>query len=440
MKIHSSWFAPFAALALALAACGGDSSPDVSTDASTTSPDGSDVDAVRVDAGKGDASTAEDGASDASQGPDASADAALDAAPGHDASPGPDGSIDAGVDGGPFTSPGQDATVTAFDKTLVCFGSGGAGPCSRTVDQQVTFPATGSYSKITAHLTLDCPSNGCDPWDRVGSLYVVQPGTGGNETLLEVARFMTPYGISAGVNSPPAWDIDVTELRPLLAGQITLRVFIDTWVPQGNAAQYGGGWLFGAKFDMTGGTPAKAPLVVLPLWVWKTTGKEPTQVVYGDARWPIATTVPPQPVALPSGPTKWGIRANITGHGQANLDNCAEFCSRNHTWTVGATPNAKTVWRTDCASFPSNGTYQYSRAGWCPGASVDAWDIDVTSQVSKTGTTTFTYGVDAYVNTCNGDAPNGGICTGCGGGTCAYNGGSHTQPFFYLSSLLIGFK
>ncbi len=57
------------------------------------------------------------------------------------------------------------------------------------------------------------------------------------------------------------------------------------------------------------------------------------------------------------------------------------------------------------------------------------------------GTTTFTYGVDAYVNTCHGDAPNGGICTGCAAGeSCAYNGGSHTQPFYYLSSLLIGFK
>jgi hypothetical protein len=437
MKARRSWFALLAALALA--ACGDSTSPDGPPDAGPGSLDGSGADAALDGAG---ADATHDGAG-ADAAPEASGkgDAATPKDASSDASPASDGAVDSGVDGGPFSAPGQNATVVAFDKTLVCFGSGGAGPCSRTVDQTVSFPATGSYSKVTMHLTLDCPSNGCDPWDRVGSIYAVQPGSGGNETLLELGRFMTPYGISAGVNSPPAWDIDVTELRPLLAGSLTLRVFIDTWVPQGNAAQYGGGWIFGATFQMTGGTPAKAPLVVLPLWVWTTSGKEPQQVVYGDARFPIATSVPPQQIALPGGPTKWGIRANVTGHGQANLDNCAEFCSRTHGWTVGSTPNTKTIWRTDCASFPSNGTYQYSRAGWCPGASVDPWDIDVTSQVTLGGTTTFTYGVDAYVNTCNGDAPNGGICTGCAAGeSCAYNGGSHTQPFYYLSSLLIGFK
>jgi hypothetical protein len=421
--------------ALPVAACSDDTSPDAASDTSTVVVDAGSGAPHDGSSGAADASTPKDSAPDARRAPDAAegADAAGDASD--------DASNGTGVDGGAFTSPGQDATVVAFDRTLVCFGSGGAGPCSRTVDHSVAFPATGSYEKITMHLTLDCPSNGCDPWDRVGSIYVVQPGSGGNDTLLEVGRFMTPYGISAGVNAPPAWDFDVTELRPLLIGQLTLRVFIDTWVPQGNAAQNGGGWVFGATFDMKGGTPKKAPIVVLPLWVWKTTGKEPTQVVYGDARWPIDTSVPPQKITLPSGPTSWGIRANITGHGQANLDNCAEFCPKSHGWMVGATPNTKSIWRTDCGNFPSNGTYQYSRAGWCPGASVDAWDIDVTSQVAPSGPTTFTYGVDAYLNTCNGDAPNGGICTGCASGeSCGYNGGSHTQPFYYLSSLLIGFK
>jgi hypothetical protein len=418
--------------ALALAACSNDdSSTDSAPDASVASVDGGSTDATHDGATRsGAGATSKEARSDAPDTEDAS-----------DASLAPEGSVDAGADGGAFTSPGQDATVVAFDKTLVCFGSGGVGPCSRTVDAQVSFPATGSYSKITMHLTLDCPSNGCDPWDRVGSIYAAQPASGGNETLLELGRFMTPYGIKAGVNGPPAWDIDVTELRPLLAGSITLRVFIDTWVPQGDAKTNGGGWVFGATFHMTGGTPAKAPLVVLPLWVWSTNGKEPQQVVYGDARWPIDSSVPPQHITLPGGPTSWGIRANITGHGQANLDNCAEFCSKNHGWTVGSTPNTKAIWRTDCASFPSSGTYKLSRAGWCPGASVLPWDIDVSSQVTQGGPTTFTYGVDAYVNTCNGDAPNGGICTGCAAGeACGYNGGSHTQPFFYLSSLLIGFK
>ena len=75
-----------------------------------------------------------------------------------------------------------------------------------------------------------------------------------------------------------------------------------------------------------------------------------------------------------------------------------------------------------------------------PGVDVNAWDFDVTAQVGKGGTATFTYGVDPYVNTCNAGADGGGPCTGCAAGeSCAYDGADHTQPFYYVSALLIGF-
>ncbi len=354
--------------------------------------------------------------------------------------PDDDAGSDAALDATVPVVPGQDATIVAFDRTLVCFGAGAYGPCSRTVDAPVTFPATGAYSKIRMHVTLECPPDGCDPWDRVGSIDLVTHA-GGAETLLELGRFVTPYGIVSGVNAPPAWDIDVTELRPLLSGTVTLRVFIDTWVPQGNASANGGGWLVGATFQMTGGVPAKVPVAVVPVWAWTTTGKEPTQIVYGDPGQPLSSSLPPQTVTLPSGATSFGVRATITGHGQGNLDNCAEFCSEDHTWQVGGAPNTKTIWRTDCASYPSSGTYQYSRAGWCPGADVVPWDFDVTSQVGPGPTVTLAYGVTPYVNTCNAGAPDGGLCAGCAAGeSCAYDGSGHTQPFYYVQSLLIGFR
>ncbi len=351
-------------------------------------------------------------------------------------------------DGGPADAggPGADATIVAFDATLICFGSGGDGPCSRTQDAQVTFPATGTYSKILLHLTLTCPAGGCDPWDWMGSIDLVTTAGAGApdaapvETLTELGRFITPFGITAGVNAPPVWDIDVTELRPLLSGAVTVRAFIDTWVPQGNVAAYGAGWLLGATFEMTGGTPAQVPVSVTPIWVWTTTGKEPVGTVYGDPTQPISASLPPQTVTLPAGASSYGVRSTITGHGQANLDNCSEFCSKDHTWQVGTTPNTATVWRTDCASYPSSGTYQYARAGWCPGASVTPWDFDVTSQVGAGSSTVVEYSVTPYLNTCNGSAPDGGLCTGCAAGeSCTYDGSDHTQPFYYVQSLLIGF-
>ncbi len=366
------------------------------------------------------------------------------------------GTADAGQDAAVSSEPGADASISAFNQTLICFGAAdGGAPCSRTVDEPVTFPTTGTFSQIMMHVTLNCPTTvgGCDHWDRVGSIDLVTKGAsteaGTEETLVELGRFATPYGINPNIpppnssysNNPPVWDIDVTELRPLLSGTVTLRAFIDTWVPQGDPANNGAGWLIGVTFNMTGGTPAKIPVAVVPVWTWTTTGREPMSISYGDPTQPIASSVPPQTVQLPAGATSFGVRTTITGHGQANLDNCSEFCPKQHTWTVGTTANTQQIWRTDCNNFPSAGTYDNPRAGWCPGANVVPWDFDVTTQVGSGASATFAYDVEAYTNTCNGLSDGGGLCTGCAGGVpCQYDGSSHTAPIYYVSALLIGFQ
>src|SRR5262249_19804639 len=144
-----------------------------------------------------------------------------------------------------------------------------------------SFPKDGAYSKIILHLALDCPSGGCDPWDRFGTLGVVThvAEDGGGDDVIEVARFITPYHVGA------AWDLDVTDLRPLLSGDVTMRAFIDTWVGPGSS--YGDGWLLSASFEMTGGIPERLPEQVIPVW-------SPRNVVYGDPQKPIAGGAPPQ--------------------------------------------------------------------------------------------------------------------------------------------------
>ena len=109
---------------------------------------------------------------------------------------------------------GDDATVTAFDATPIYFTGDDNW---REVDATAAFPKEGSYERITLHLSLDCPSGGCDPWDRFGSLGVVTETSvdGMSDTVVEIARFITPYHVGG------AWDIDVTDLRPLLSGEVT---------------------------------------------------------------------------------------------------------------------------------------------------------------------------------------------------------------------------
>lgn len=324
-------------------------------------------------------------------------------------------------------TPGADAVVTPFDQTHVYFVGYDGNDNQRSVDATATFPEGGAYERITLHLSLTCPQGGCDSWDRFASLGLVsEKGQNGEpDKVIEIARYITPFKAKA------AWDIDVTDLRPLLSGEVTLRAFIDTWV--GPGSPYGAGWLVTASFEMKGGLPARLPIAVLPVWT-------PTYVPYGDPAKPIAGSVPPHDMMLPEA-SSYALRTFVTGHGQGNAGNCAEFCKRTHTLQVGAAVHPQQVWRSDCATTGApgqQGTWKYSRAGWCPGADVLPWTVDITPDVSGVSSVSVAYAVDDYDNTCRPDAP---TCTGCTLGTgCEYDGGAHTEPNYQLSTLLIAYQ
>ncbi len=331
------------------------------------------------------------------------------------------GSGAAGSAGAQGDQPGTDATVSLWDKALFSFGT------SNAQDVEVEFPAEGTYSSITLHLTLGCPAGGCDPWDRYATLGLVDPSEEDSvdNNLIELARFITPYGVGG------SWDFDLTDLRPLLRGKQTLRCFISTWAK---------GWTVTATVEMKGGTPAKVPVFALPAWKLK-------YVVLGDPDKPIETAAPPASLTLPAGATSFALRATLTGHGQGNRDNCAEFCKQTHAFLVGGKRHESVLWRDDCAENPisnQTGTWKYPRAGWCPGADVRPWTFDVTADVSAamlagTEPLALDYRVGpTWENTCR---PASKVCSGCVFGTsCEYNDSSHTEPYYKLSALLIGYR
>lgn len=100
----------------------------------------------------------------------------------------------------------------------------------------------------------------------------------------------------------------------------------------------------------------------------------------------------------------------------------------------------------DCATSGvtgQRGNYWYSRAGWCPGALVQPWDVNVTSDITRGGsqsTALVAYAVTPYVNGCRpGAVPF--IPTTCAFGTGAdYDGGAHTPPIYRLSTVLIAYR
>ncbi len=314
--------------------------------------------------------------------------------------------------------PGVDAEIPLFVGEHIYFGDEN----HRQADVQVSLPVDGAYAKITLDLALGCPDGLCDHWDRYGTIGVVQdPGTD-HERFIEVARFITAYRL------PAQWSLDVTDLRPLLAGDLTFRVFIDTWVGPGHPQ--GNGWLVDARLVYEGGVPSPRPIAVLPLW-YQTFDA-------GDATKPVAEQVPVLEIAAPSQATSFRLRTHITGHGFGNTDNCAEFCPKTHGFMVGDDPYVTTIWRDDCfeTAVPDQlGTWTFPRAGWCPGADVIPWEVDLTPSLVPGLSTPITYALATYENTCR---PGLDTCVGCNAGATCDDG--HSLPFYYLSSLVIAYE
>ena len=174
--------------------------------------------------------------------------------------------------------------------------------------------------------------------------------------------------------------------------------------------------------------PERLPIAVVPLW-------DDMRFDYGDPAKPVAAAVTPRTPAIPAEAGKVELRAFITGHGQGNLENCAEFCRRTHAFSVGGMRFERLLWRDDCARTGAPGqagNTRSPRAGWCPGADVLPWVVDV-SAAAKPGVTV-SYEVRPYENTCRPDAP------ACSCGDCAFNNMGHTAPFYQFSAALIVYR
>jgi hypothetical protein len=296
----------------------------------------------------------------------------------------------------------------------------------QTAEVEADFPdASKTYSSIVLHFRLDCPKGKCDWWDRPGTLQIISEEDG-KEVPIEILRFMTPYRVGG------YWTLDLTHLRGILSGKVKFRVFIQTYVKDGHPN--GNGWEVSANFSMNPGVAPAQPVAIIPLW-----GRH--EVFYGD---PAKSSTRQLQVELPDVDySEMLISTIITGHGQGNLENCAEFCQKVHTIKVDEMAHDKLIWRADCHLNPINnqqGTWKYPRAGWCPGDIVTPWlqPIDV-SKIKDPRHVTITYAPEPYLNTCRPDSK---VCEGCAFDeiTCEYDGGLHVEPRYWMSSYLVLMK
>ncbi len=196
--------------------------------------------------------------------------------------------------------------------------------------------------------------------------------------VYEIARFITPYGKGLDLGEDGfTWVYDVTDYAPLLKGTVDLTA--------GNTLE-----LLDLAFEFVEGTPPREVLGIRNLWPLDDSGYR--ALADGSALPPVTLRLEPDVAAA-------AVRSRVSGHGHAGPHNCCEWDAKEHAILVGGLERFRwTVWR-DCGMnpvHPQGGTWQFDRAGWCPGTFVDTYDHELTPWLRAGEEIVIDYTVEPY--------------------------------------------
>jgi hypothetical protein len=247
------------------------------------------------------------------------------------------------------------------------------------------FPDTDqTWRKIIMVRTLKCDEKTsrdiypCGEWDYITRTVVYVHKKDTTEEF-ELDNFITPYGKRLELNGNKGWTwyYDVTDYAPLLKGEVDIA--------SGNTQE-----LLDMKFLFIPGTPDRNVISIeniYPAGSYKYDKLSDDEVL--------------KPVKIILNPDAKGykIRARISGHGHFGPRNCCEWESKTHSYYMSGEMIFRwNVWK-DCGLnpiFPQGGTWQFDRAGWCPGTPVDTYDFELTNKVIPGDTIELDYGIEAY--------------------------------------------
>ena len=296
-----------------------------------------------------------------------------------------------------------DKTFIAFEDALVKFGGAG-----RTVYRTANLPNhLGAYDSLHAVLDVVCPTGDCDPWDR--KAWIDAKGPDGN--WIELIRYMTPYGTSC------SHTIDLSDYIFMLEGNVDFRIFTDTWA---------GSWEYNLTLNYFAGTPEH---------------KYGNAVSVYDGNYALGDYANLQPFEemnfeFNDNIQKAQLNMLLSGHGwgQNNTNNAAEFYNITNKLYLNGDSIDQNPWN-DCNPNPDActgqaGTWQYNRAGWCPGAITLPFKYDLTYYISDAEINIHYKYQEDYVDLCHSNHPDVASLEGC-------DPSAGENPYFVFGTALL---
>ena len=281
----------------------------------------------------------------------------------------------------------------AFSNKRLAWGSGYSQAASQNFDLHSD---NSNIESIMMYIRLECPSGGCDPWDRFANILVKNSDT---NQWYEMARHITPYGVGNSVLDR-GLEVDVTDFKSLLVGNVELKTYTETWVSSG--------WVISLEFDFLAGEPDYKYYQITP--VIQFNNNSLSGVPYGgengvteldETKFDLKKSI-----SLGSNIKSAHFRTIISGWGHATPADsdgraCAEWCFRTHKIKIDNTDKfSHYMGPIGCSSNPitnQGGNWSPDRAGWCPGMVVPLRIDQFNSDISNT-TIDFEYYFQPWTN------------------------------------------
>jgi hypothetical protein len=194
---------------------------------------------------------------------------------------------------------------------------------------------------------------------------------------LEVERYITPYGKGLDLGDDGFTHVrDVSAYAPYLKGAVDLEA-------------HNGYELLDLRFAFLPGPPPRPVLAVEPIW---------PEEDYGYAELAADRSLPLALLPLRPDTQAAAVRSRISGHGHYGPRNCCEWDAKRHFLAVNGIPRFDwTIW-TNCGDnpiHPQGGTWQFDRAGWCPGSFVNTRDHEITPWITGDSLCAIDYSIEA---------------------------------------------